>query len=242
MLFPLFASGVVRNGPNGILCGWGATDSWKKQKQKLSWHCPYNMLTHSTWGSNIPRLWPLLDLNFLEKVLTYFRILNNSGQRLLKFGSPSKEWNLAPYPWLFLPRKPKTKWIADHQVISPPPTPPTTSMSPPPPQPHPFRQLPLLDTGQWTPPPHCDSPWQKKGGVPLPPCLNPLGHNSANETEKLEGEIQDQIRRKTRSCQLSVSSPSCFLTAAALMQLSAAVFWYLYSFGCLFPANCSWFT
>ncbi len=39
-----FAAGVaekIRNGPNGILWGWGETDSWKNQKQNISWHCPF---------------------------------------------------------------------------------------------------------------------------------------------------------------------------------------------------------
>ncbi len=31
----------IRNGPNGILWGWGETDWWKNQKQKISWHCPF---------------------------------------------------------------------------------------------------------------------------------------------------------------------------------------------------------
>ncbi len=31
----------IRNGPNGILWDWRETDSWKKQKQKISWHCPF---------------------------------------------------------------------------------------------------------------------------------------------------------------------------------------------------------
>ncbi len=30
-----------RNGPNGILRALGETDSWKNQKQKISWHCPF---------------------------------------------------------------------------------------------------------------------------------------------------------------------------------------------------------
>jgi hypothetical protein len=28
--------GINRNGPNGILWGWGETDSYKNQKQKIS--------------------------------------------------------------------------------------------------------------------------------------------------------------------------------------------------------------
>ncbi len=28
-------------GPNGILCGWGETDSCKKPEAKISWHCPF---------------------------------------------------------------------------------------------------------------------------------------------------------------------------------------------------------
>ncbi len=33
-----------RNGHNGILRGLGETDSWKNQKSKISWHCPFNIL------------------------------------------------------------------------------------------------------------------------------------------------------------------------------------------------------
>ncbi len=35
------------NGPNGILRGLGETDSWKKQKSKISWHCPFNICEKS---------------------------------------------------------------------------------------------------------------------------------------------------------------------------------------------------
>jgi hypothetical protein len=31
----------IRNGPNGILWGWGKTDLWKNLKSKISWHCLY---------------------------------------------------------------------------------------------------------------------------------------------------------------------------------------------------------
>jgi hypothetical protein len=31
----------IRNGPIGILRGLGETDSSKKQKSKISWHCPF---------------------------------------------------------------------------------------------------------------------------------------------------------------------------------------------------------
>ncbi len=30
----------IRNGLNGLIRGLGETDSWKNQKQKISWHCP----------------------------------------------------------------------------------------------------------------------------------------------------------------------------------------------------------
>ncbi len=37
----------IRNGQNGILCGWGETAvSWKKtQKQQILWHCPFKTET-----------------------------------------------------------------------------------------------------------------------------------------------------------------------------------------------------
>jgi hypothetical protein len=38
----------IRNGPNGILWGWG--DSSKKQKQKISWHCPFKPIFASVWN------------------------------------------------------------------------------------------------------------------------------------------------------------------------------------------------
>jgi hypothetical protein len=33
----------IRNGPNGILWGWGGGEliDEKNQKQKISWHCPF---------------------------------------------------------------------------------------------------------------------------------------------------------------------------------------------------------
>ena len=31
----------IWNGPNGVLRGLGETDSWKNQKSKISWHCPF---------------------------------------------------------------------------------------------------------------------------------------------------------------------------------------------------------
>ncbi len=31
----------IRNDPNGILSCLGETDSWKNQKSKISWHCPF---------------------------------------------------------------------------------------------------------------------------------------------------------------------------------------------------------
>ncbi len=33
----------IQNGLNGILWGRGETDSWKNQKQKVSWHCPFKL-------------------------------------------------------------------------------------------------------------------------------------------------------------------------------------------------------
>ncbi len=36
----------IRNSSNGILWGWGETDSSKNQKQKILWHCPFN--THQS--------------------------------------------------------------------------------------------------------------------------------------------------------------------------------------------------
>ncbi len=33
----------IRNGPNSILRGLGETDSWKKQKSKIPWHCPFKV-------------------------------------------------------------------------------------------------------------------------------------------------------------------------------------------------------
>ncbi len=35
----------IRNGPIGILWGWGETDSRKKQKRKISWHCPFKRIS-----------------------------------------------------------------------------------------------------------------------------------------------------------------------------------------------------
>ncbi len=40
----------IWNGPNGILWGWGETDSWKNQMQKILWHCPFNVI--SSWIPN----------------------------------------------------------------------------------------------------------------------------------------------------------------------------------------------
>ncbi len=34
----------IRNGPNGILWGWGQTDSSKNQMQKISWHSPFELI------------------------------------------------------------------------------------------------------------------------------------------------------------------------------------------------------
>ncbi len=34
----------IWNGLNGILWGWGETDAWKNQKQKISWHCPFKSI------------------------------------------------------------------------------------------------------------------------------------------------------------------------------------------------------
>ncbi len=34
----------IRNGLLGILWGWGQTDSWKKQKKKISWQSPFNVV------------------------------------------------------------------------------------------------------------------------------------------------------------------------------------------------------
>ncbi len=31
----------IQNGLNGMLRGLGETDSWNKQKSKISWHCPF---------------------------------------------------------------------------------------------------------------------------------------------------------------------------------------------------------
>ncbi len=35
----------IWNGLYEILWGWGETDSWKNQKQKISWHCPFKWCT-----------------------------------------------------------------------------------------------------------------------------------------------------------------------------------------------------
>ncbi len=39
----------IWNGPNGILWGWGETDSWKNQKQKISWHCLFKVNVSNNW-------------------------------------------------------------------------------------------------------------------------------------------------------------------------------------------------
>ncbi len=39
----------IWNGPFGILWGWGETDSWKNQKQKISWHCPFKVFKVGYW-------------------------------------------------------------------------------------------------------------------------------------------------------------------------------------------------
>jgi hypothetical protein len=49
----------IRNGLNGILWGWGETDSWKNQKEKISWHCPFK------FG------WEHLKLIFAEENLAF---------------------------------------------------------------------------------------------------------------------------------------------------------------------------
>ncbi len=61
-----FATGVVDlrisprifekiwNGPIGILWGWGETDSWKKTKQKISWHCPFKNVAFLFRGVVLP--------------------------------------------------------------------------------------------------------------------------------------------------------------------------------------------
>ncbi len=44
----------IRNSPNGIIRGLGETDSWKKiQKEKISWHCPFNI------GAQVSRSHPV---------------------------------------------------------------------------------------------------------------------------------------------------------------------------------------
>ncbi len=39
---PHSGPGLWRTGPNGIIRGLGETVSGKNQKQKISWHCPFN--------------------------------------------------------------------------------------------------------------------------------------------------------------------------------------------------------
>ncbi len=43
----------IRNGHNGILWGWGETDSWKNQKHKISSHCPFKQCLISKWKTNM---------------------------------------------------------------------------------------------------------------------------------------------------------------------------------------------
>ncbi len=72
----------IWNGPTGILRGWGQTDSWKNQKQKISWHSPFNRL------KNIP---PKVQMQYKKTGNNlYFLILANfhapgfeSGSRFL---------------------------------------------------------------------------------------------------------------------------------------------------------------
>ncbi len=48
----------IWNGPNGILWGWGETDSWKNQKQKISWHCPFkSWLFYFTYWRILPNIY-----------------------------------------------------------------------------------------------------------------------------------------------------------------------------------------
>jgi hypothetical protein len=60
----------IRNGPNGILWGWGETDWWKKPEAKISWHCPFNRvgadncLQHA--GQPIAFLWVKISNNPID--------------------------------------------------------------------------------------------------------------------------------------------------------------------------------
>ncbi len=39
--------------PNGILRGLGETDSWKSQKSKISWHCPFKYVSSLTFSRKL---------------------------------------------------------------------------------------------------------------------------------------------------------------------------------------------
>jgi hypothetical protein len=58
----------IRNGPNGILWGWGETDWWKNQKRKISWHCPFK----NYWGENrfLPTFWVSISSMVSKRVPT----------------------------------------------------------------------------------------------------------------------------------------------------------------------------
>ncbi len=54
----------IRTGPNGILWGWGETDSWKKLAAKNSWTCPFKttakkrgrLQMYFLWDRTVPTL------------------------------------------------------------------------------------------------------------------------------------------------------------------------------------------
>ncbi len=79
----------IRNGPNGILRGLGETESWKNQKSKISWHCPFKASraprlrkTPRTW--NVPKhgewkgaMAPILGASNLSKLHLFSWISQN---------------------------------------------------------------------------------------------------------------------------------------------------------------------
>ncbi len=86
----------IRNGSVGILRVLGETDSWKKQKSKISWHCPFNLLPSSSLRyvelTIVPSKDNLKYIRLNAKQLRIYRVcLNETVEASFQYFDPTLE-------------------------------------------------------------------------------------------------------------------------------------------------------
>jgi hypothetical protein len=88
----------IWNSPNGILRGWGETDSWKNQNSKISWHCPFKRFLPESILFLVDVSSLLASVSSPSLPIYADRISTQHEQRYYRLRSPRcKLWPLSKY-------------------------------------------------------------------------------------------------------------------------------------------------